>query len=304
MPPPPTHYTHLKNPALWREAKAFFFATVAACLAATGAALADETRISVGYGTIELHTGHIRSKAEVEGRGYWLRAEGDEGDFLYALSFGRHNASGSGVIPPSPPEIPTPLDSDLKYPDIETVVATLGWHGLYLGGLSFGPFVAYERVAHTDGTFSLPTPSQTFSVRIDEGTREQTVAGVLMRTETGGFDFSAMAGSIILGDAWENGLAMSIAADIHVTDAVTFTGDWTRSWGKQAVWEGDSDANGSPIYVLHETTADAFGLGGRVKVADRVFLEGWMTRSRNGTHIDFGQDNWITTMNVGIGTSF
>ena len=265
-----------------------------------GAALADETRISVGYGKVDLKT-HVGSNSTaMNGRGYWLRAEGDEGDFLYGLSFGRHSASGSGVLPPSPPEIPNPLDSNLKYPEIETVGAALGWHGLSLGGYGFGPFIAYERVAHSDGTLSFLR----FTDPIPEETMEQTVAGVLMRTETDGFDFSVTAGSVIMGNAWENGLAISIAADVHVTEAVTLMGNWTRAWGKQAVWSGQFEDDGTLIDVIRKTEADAFGLGARVSVADGIFLESWMTRARNGAYIDFGQDNWITTLNIGFGTSF
>ena len=271
-------------------------------MAALGAALADETRISAGYGTVDLRALVISlDPTAMDGKGYWLRMEGDEGDILYGLSFGRHSASGSGVIPPSPPEIPNPIDADVEYPEIETVGATLGWHGLNLGGFGFGPFISYERVAHSDGTVSWLG----FTDAVPEATIEQTVTGVLTRMETDGFDISATAGSFVMGDAWEHGLAMSISADVHVSDAVTLTGDWTRAWGKQTVRTGRLDENdGTPISAISELVADAFGLGGRVRIADRVFLEGRMTRARNGANIDFGQDNWITTLNIGVGTSF
>lgn len=274
--------------------------SLAVAMLAACAALADETRISVGYGTVDLHFSFLyESPSAMDGKGYYLRAEGDEGDFLYSLSFGRHSATGSDVFPPSPPEIPNPTDADLEHPEIETAGASLGWHGLNMGGIGFGPVISYERVAHSDGTVS-----SFFTDPIDEATMEQTVAGVLMRTETDNFDFSATVGSIIMGNAWEHGLAMSIAADVHVSDAVTLTGDWTRAWGLQSAWAGEFDNEFNLIYENREIVSDAFGLGGRVRVADGVFLEGWMTRARNGTYIDFGQDNWFTTLNLGVGTFF
>lgn len=274
--------------------------TFSLLFAAPNASLSDETRISIGYGTLDLDLRGIGDPIALDGKGYYLRAVGDEGDFLYSLSFGRHSAKGSGVVPPSPPEIPTAFDLDVDYPNIETVGATLGWHGLNLGkAWGFGPFIAYEKVSHTDGTFVWA-----FTDQVDTVTMEETVAGLLIRTEMERFDFSATAGSIIMGDAWEHGLAMSVAADIHVSDAVTLTGDWTRAWGNQPVWTGQNDDDGDPIFVFREYVADSFGLGGRVMVADGVFLEGGMTRARNGAYIDFGPDNWATHLNIGIGTSF
>ena len=146
--------------------------------------------------SVDLNLSIGSNQAALDGNGYWLRAEGDEGDFLYSLSFGRHNASGSGVIPPSPPEIPIPLDTDLNSPEIETVGAALGWHGLSLGGLGIGPFIAHERVASSDATFTLLTNT----LPIDEASTEQTIAGLLMRKESASLDFSATAGSIVMGD--------------------------------------------------------------------------------------------------------
>ena len=285
----------------WTRAWAFVFAVVTACFAAPSAAMANETRVSFGYRTVDLRTGHLGSSSDVDGKGYYIRAEGDEGDFLYGLSFGRHSASGTGEIPPNPPTIPNPLESDLNYPDIETVGAALGWHGLYHGGLGFGPFIAYEKVASSDSTLTFN--ERTLPI-VEVMSREQAIAGVLMRAERDNFDFSATAGSIVMGDAWEHGLAMSLAVDIHVSDVVTLTGDWTRAWGEQAVWEGIIDDGDKPVHVNRETTADAFGLGGRLRIVDGIFLEGWMTRARNGTNIYFLQDNWTTTLNIGVGTTF
>lgn len=287
----------------WARAWTFFFAVVAACFVASGDSRADETRISVGYGTVDLHSVVLDLQIEdnpvaLDGKGYWLRVMGDEGDYLYSLSFGRHSASGDGIISPSPPEIPIALDLDLKYPEIETVDAALGWHGLNLGELGFGPFIAYERVARSEGTAAFASITDSLS----DVSKEQTVAGVLMRAEADNFDISATAGSIVNGNAWEHGLTMSIAADVHVSNAVTVTGDWTRIWGKQAF--SSLDERLETTNVIRETKADTFGLGGRVRVADRAFLEGWITRARNGTNIHFGQENWKTTLNIGVGTSF
>ena len=282
-------------------------ATFAAC-----AAVADETRISIGYGTIDqgIHIPDISTQggsltfgeAETNGRGYQVLVEGDEADFLYSLNYSRNGATGKIPTQLSVLGLPVQFESDYEL-DVERVGGTLGWHGLKLGGFGFGPVVSYSRttVSNTKLVIGGSQTLRNTDAVLGFGA-ERTVLGALMRKESDIFDFSASAGSIVQGDAWEHGLALSIEVDIHVTDAVTLTGDWTRAWGKQAIFHVVNDR--LSIDAIRETEADAFGLGGRVKVADRVFLEGKMTRARNGTNIHIGQDSWSTTLNFGVGTSF
>lgn len=285
--------------------------SLAVAMLAACAALADETRISVSYGTIDqgIQLPGIPdpilsvsfNETETKGRGYQVLVEGDEADFLYKLNFRRYGVTGT-VPTLLGSQSTTPMDSDFEA-DIVSVGGTLGWHGLNLGGFGFGPAVSYSRttLSNTKLVLGNLTPlSNTDSVF--GMASERTVLGALMRRESDLFDFSASAGSIIQGDAWKHGLALSIEADIHVSDSVTLTGDWTRVWGKQAAVYFDSDPQS--INAFRESEADAFGIGGRVRVADGFFLEGGMTRARNGTNVIFGWDNWTTTLNLGVGTSF
>lgn len=286
--------------------------SLAMAILAACAALADETRVSVRYGTIDqgIRLPSIPdpvllftfNEAETNGRGYQVQVEGDEADFLYSLNYSRHGVSGTIPTQLTVLGQTNQLESDFEY-DIERVGGTLGWHGLKLGGFGFGPVVSYSRttVSSTklviDGSQTLRNTDAVFGFG-----SERTVLGALMRNESDLFDFSVSAGTIVQGDAWKHGLALSIEADIHVSDAVTLTGDWTRAWGKQAVFHFVNESR--TIDAIRETEADAFGLGGRLKVADRAFLEGRMTRARNGTNIQFGRGSWSTTLNVGVGMSF
>ena len=268
---------------------------IAMCVAA-GAALADETRISIGYGTVDQEYDHpevdteiILGGADTNGKGYYLLAEGDEADFLWNLSFSRHSVAGTGpfmvVNPALTPELTniTGLDYTL---DVETVGATLGWHGLRLGEFGFGPAITYART-RMDGSI-ISNRGQDFG-SFSRGA-ERGVAGVLMRKESDLIDLSATAGSIVQGDAWEHGLVLSIDAEVHVSEAVTLTGDWNRAWGDLA--------------GVGNASADMFGFGGRVRVSNGFFLEGVVSRRKNGTSVIFGDDVWGTAVNIGVGVAF
>ena len=80
-------------PPKWTRPCAFVFAVVTACFAAPSAAMANETRISVGYRIVDLRTGHLGSSSDVDGNGYYIRAEGDEGEFLYGACLSADIAS-------------------------------------------------------------------------------------------------------------------------------------------------------------------------------------------------------------------
>lgn len=275
---------------------------LAVAMLAACAALADETRISIGYGTIDQGIRlpgipdpilkYTFGEAETAGQGYQVLVEGDQDDFLYSLSYGRSSVAGkiptSLSVGPAPPQS---IDASEFESAVETVSGSVGWHGLNLGEFGFGPVIKYSRNALSNtklvigGQAPLRNSDTIFAMA-----SERTVLGALMRRESDLFDFSASAGSIISGDDWKHGLTLSIDADVHVSDAVTLTGDWTRTWGEH---EGGGDAS-----------ADMFGLGGRVHVRNGFFLEGNVVRRKNGTNSVFGDDLWGTSMRLGIGRAF
>ena len=160
-----------------------------------GAALSDETRISLGYEIIDQEDDAVGGKEKSSGNGWYLLGEGDKGDFLYRLSYRDRSQE---------------LDDKSRKFDVSATDAYFGWHGWYLGevgfGLAFHHLIAKSNDLETD----------------------RTVAGLLMRSESDQIDWTLSLGAIVNSDTFDSGLAISAGADMHVSQAVTLTGGWNR----------------------------------------------------------------------------
>ena len=103
-----------------------------------GAALSDETRNSVGYENgNRKHTLIDGTSGESDLTGWYLLGEGDQGDFLYRLSYSDRSDKLAG--------------RDLGQ---NVTQGYLGWHGLALGEFGFGPAIWLVRYSYDDATNS------------------------------------------------------------------------------------------------------------------------------------------------------
>ena len=221
-------------------------ASLAAVILTAGIAIADETRLSLGY---QLHN----VKYEVDGVGdvdskdkrWSLLVEGDEADFYYWLNIARGSEKAS--------EGGASLEADYRIHQ-----AFLGWHGLDLGGIGIGPAILHQKANIDDVTVNLNGQSATLDLDL---AGDATFAGVLMRTENDQLDFTTAVGIDAGSDGWKSGTALLIGADIHISEPMTLTGTWERL-------DGEFENNGGDI------GSNAFTFGGRYQITDTVFAEG------------------------------
>ena len=149
--------------------------------------------------------------------------------------------------------------------DAELTQAYLGWHGLNLGQIGIGPAILHQN-AELSGVEIAGSPAD-FSAMC-----KTTFAGVLMRTETDQFDFTAAVGIDAGSDGWKNGTGLLIGAGFHVSDAFTQPGGCNRSWGD---FEDGT-----------EVKENIFSLGGCYRIADSAFVEGAALRTKCSVSYD------------------
>ena len=257
--------------------------SLAAVILTAGIAIADETRISVGYSVsnqkeqVDMIDGVPSSPIESDINAWYLDVEGDEGDFLYLLSFGRGNQNSEASIAAG-----TLVDIKGEA-DTELTQALLGWHGLYWGEVGFGPAIMHRRLEIDDAELVVGGQPVTIEGALSGKT---TFAGALLRTESDQFDFSAAVGIDAGSEGWDNGYGLILGADIHVSDTFTLTGGWQRAWGEYEIGV--------------DVREDVFSLQGRLRIADNFFVEGGATRT-NGS---VGYDYSATGYSIGLGAVF
>lgn len=226
---------------------------------AAGIAYAEETRISAGYQIIDQEDDTIAGKEESSGNGWYLLGEGDKGDFVYRLSYR---------------DLSLELDDNSRKFDVSVTDAYFGWHGWYLGdAVGFGPVFNH------------------IMVKSGNTESDRTIAGLMMRSESDQIDWTLSLGAIVNSDTFDSGLAFSVGADMHVSQAVTLTGGWNRT---QAEYKnGGEDAK-----------IDVFDLGARYRFADMFFVEGGLELVNGSSDELAGADSSSTTFLLGVGTTF
>ena len=202
----------------------------------------------MGYGIgdtkekVRLIGGQSSSDINSDSKAWYLSVEGDEGDFLYLLSFGRGNQKSESTV----------AGMDVKgEADSELAQAFLGWHGLYWGEVGFGPALLHRRLEIDNFEVEVGGQRGTIASNLSSDT---TFAGALMRTETDQFDFSTAVGIDAGSEGWKNGYGLLVGADFHVSDSITLSGGWERAWGE---FENGTDVR-----------EDIFSLEGRFRIAD------------------------------------
>lgn len=221
---------------------------------AAGIAYAEETRVSLGYETVDQE-----DNMDSSGNGWYLLGEGDKGDLVYRLEYR---------------DLSQELDDNSRKFDVSETDAYFGWHGWYLGeAVGFGPVFNH------------------IMVKSDNVDSDRTVAGLMMRSESDQIDWTLSLGAIVNSDTFDSGLAFSVGADMHVSQAVTLTGGWNRT---QAEYKNGGE----------DATIDVFDLGARYRFADMFFVEGGLQLANGSSDELAGADTSSTTFSLGVGTTF